>query len=95
MSIYPRISYEMTQAQLDKIIDACKPTPAMWLSGGRPMGLSPQENANTAWARLGEEMGFDYMTVQPDHGKGDRFFTAIPSETTEQRIASEREMAEK
>src|SRR5207342_1460043 len=88
--------YEMTQAQLDAIMDACKPTPAMWLSGGTPIGGTPQENANAAWNRLGKEMGFDYMTVQPDHSKGGRFFTAIPTETESQRAErKQREDADK
>lgn len=69
--------YEMTQAQLDTILDACKPTPVMFLSGGQPMFNSPQENANDAWRRLGEELGFDHMTVRPT-GEGDRFFYAEP-----------------
>jgi hypothetical protein len=85
--MYPRTNYEMTQAQLDAILGACKPTPVMFLSGGTPMGGSPQENANAAWECLGKEMGFDHMTVQPTSGKGNRFFTAVPSETEDQRAA--------
>lgn len=84
MSMYPRTSYEMTEEDLRVILDACKPTPVM-LIGGRS-GPSPQENANAAWRRLGEKMGFDHMTVRPD-GRGNRFFTAVPSETPEQRAA--------
>lgn len=70
--------YEMTQADLDKILDACKPTPVMYLSGGKPMYNSPQENANAAWVELGDRMGFDGMTVQPAGRGGMRFFTAEP-----------------
>lgn len=70
-----RKQFEMTQAQLDRILDACKPTPAMFLSGGQPMCGTPQENANLAWQQLGDELGFDHMTVRPT-GHGDRFFTA-------------------
>lgn len=83
--MYPRTNYEMTQEDLDRILDACKPTPVMFLSGGLPMGGSQQENANSAWQSLGEKMGFDYMTVQPITGKGNRFFTAVPSENATQR----------
>lgn len=72
-----RREFEMSEEQLKKILDACKPTPAMFLSGGQPMFGTPQENANRAWKALGEEMGFDYLTVRPN-GKGDRFFTAEP-----------------
>ncbi len=68
-----RKEYEMTQAQLDAILDACKPVPYMVFGGMEPR--SPQENANDAWKALGDELGFDHMTVQPN-GKGDRFFTA-------------------
>lgn len=68
-----RKRYEMTQAQLDKLLDACKPVPMIALNCGMPS--SPQENANRAWQALGDELGFDYMTVQPT-GEGDRFFTA-------------------
>ena len=84
--MYPRTNYEMTQDDLDAILDACKPTPVMFISGGQPMGGSPQENANAAWARLGVKMGFDHMTVQPVSGKGTRFFSAVPNETEEAKV---------
>lgn len=71
-----RKRFEMTEAQLAKVMEACKPTPAMFLSGGQPMFDSPQENANRAWQSLGQELGFDHMTVEPT-GEGDRFFTAV------------------
>ncbi len=92
--MYPRTNYEMTQAQCDALLAACKPTPVMFASGGVPIGGSQQENANAAWADLGRQMGFDHMTVQPVSGKGMRFFTAVPSETQEQqqtRIARQAE----
>jgi hypothetical protein len=94
MIVYPRTNYEMTQAQLEKILDACKPTPVMFLSGGQPMGGSPQENANRAWQELGEKMGFDHMTVQPIAGKGNRFFSAVPSENETQREERQKREAE-
>lgn len=68
-----RKEYEMTQAQLDTILDACKPVSYMVFGGMEPR--SPQENANDAWKALGDELGFDHMTVRPN-GNGDRFFTA-------------------
>ncbi len=83
----------MTQEDLDQILDACKPTPVMFISGGIQIGGDPQENANRAWAKLGEKMGFDPMTVRPLAGKSTRFFTAVPSETPEQK--TEREKREK
>lgn len=72
------MTFEMSEDDLRELLDACKPTPVMFLSGGTPMGPSQQENANAAWARLGKKMGFDAMTVVPIAGKGDRFFTAWP-----------------
>ena len=80
---YPRVEYEMTQADLDAILAACKPVPLIIVGGYAPR--SSQENANDAWAALGSKMGFDSMTVRPVEGKGMRFFTAVPSETPEQR----------
>lgn len=72
-----RKEFYITEQQYDKLLDACKPVPAMYLSGGTLMGPSPQENANRAWCELGKEMGFDGMTVKPS-SKGKLFFTAIP-----------------
>ena len=71
--------FEMTKEQLDTLLDACKPTPAMYLSGGEPMCGTPQENANRAWADLGKELGFEPWTVKPIQSKGRRFFTAEKS----------------
>jgi hypothetical protein len=83
--MYPRTEYEMTEDDLQAILTASRPTPVMFLSGGTPMSSSTQENANRVWAELGKRMGFDYMTVRPIPGKGTRFFTAVPSETEDQR----------
>ena len=65
--------FEMTDDQLSALMDACKATPVMFLSGGKPMFNSPQENANHAWKLLGDELGFKHMTVMPC-GKGNKFF---------------------
>lgn len=81
--MYPRTIYEMTEDDFNKIIEACKPTAVMKI--GNYTGTSPQENANRAWKELGEKMGFDYMTVRPIQDKGSRFFSAIPSETENQK----------
>jgi len=81
--MYPRTEYEMSEKDLEEILNACKPTPCISFGGGS-MGASPQENANNAWERLGLKMGFDSMSVRPSN-KGQRFFTAIPSETEQQK----------
>ena len=73
-----RKNFEMTQAQLDTLLDSMKSVPMIMLQCGTPR--SQQENANAAWKRLGREMGFDGMTVKPD-GRGDRFFTADEMDT--------------
>ncbi len=89
--MYPRTEYEMTEGDLKELMEACKPVVAMMIGGHGPS--SPQENANRAWQRLGEKMGFDHMTVRPT-GRGNRFFTAIPSETEAartERVAREAE----
>jgi len=69
-----RKEYEMTQEQFVKILNSCKPVPLAALNCGMPS--SPQENANRAWNLLGQEMGFDGMTVQPIPGKDEKYFTA-------------------
>lgn len=84
--MYPRVAYEMTEDDLKAIIAACnKPAPVMFLPGGQEMFSSRQEDANRAWAELGQRMGFDPMTVRSIEGKGQRFFTAVVSETDAQR----------
>lgn len=75
--------FEMSEEDLATLMDACKPTPAMWGSGGVPLFSTPQENANNAWARLGEKLGFRSMTVRPISGKDQRFFIAEPQEKKE------------
>jgi len=70
-----RKHFTMFQEDLEKILDASKPVPAMWGNGGAKLFPTPQENANRAWAELGKKMGFNYLTVAPT-GEGDRFFTA-------------------
>lgn len=64
--------FTMTDEQLEKLLDACKPVRCMMIGGVVPS--SPQENANRAWKELGLEMGFDYMTVRP--GKDQKTFSA-------------------
>ncbi len=81
--MYPRTEYEMNEEQLAQILDASKPVPVMMIGNYAPS--SPQANANAAWAKLGTEMGFDSDTVRPISGRGQRFFTAVPSETAQQR----------
>ena len=75
-----RIEYEMSEADLAMLLDACRAVPMIMLQCGAPP--SRQERANDAWAELGRRMGFDSMTVRPT-GKGDRSFTAVPKETTD------------
>ena len=83
----------MSEADLSETLDACKPTRVMKIGNYTP--ASPQENANAAWARLGEKMGFQSMTVRAVDGKGHRFFTAVGIESTEdKRERLERDAAE-
>lgn len=69
------MEYEMSETDLNELLTACRPVPLIALNCGMPSG--PQENANQAWKRLGDKMGFEHMTVSPSP-KGDRFFTATP-----------------
>jgi len=75
-----RREYEMTDTDLEQLLDAGKPVPCMKIGSYVPR--SPQENANDAWERLGNKMGFDHMTVEPMASRGDKFFTAIATGET-------------
>lgn len=68
-----RKDFEMSESDLQALLVAMKPSPAIMLQCG-PL-RSVQESANDAWIALGKKMGFDGMTVRPN-GKGDRFFSA-------------------
>lgn len=70
-----RTEYEMTEADLETLLSASKPVRYMVFGGMPP--ASPQENANRAWSRLGDKMGFDWNTVEPQPHRGDRCFTAV------------------
>jgi predicted TIM-barrel fold metal-dependent hydrolase len=69
-----RKEYELSDEQLNKLLEASRPVRYMVVGGLEPS--SPRENANAEWKRLGEEMGFEYLTVKPVNGKGRKFFTA-------------------
>ena len=71
--------FKLNEKQLKKLLDAMKPTPVMKI-GSYVSGLDRQERANNAWEELGEELGFDYMTVKPASGKGMEYFTAETKE---------------
>lgn len=71
--------FEMTEADLEILLEAMKPVPYMVFGGHEP--VSPQENANAAWQALGVKMGFKHMTVR-QNGKGNRFFMAEPAEVS-------------
>lgn len=71
-----KIEFHMSEEDLSRIMESCKPVPMIALQCGTPRG--PQENANAAWADLGKRMGFKPMTVEPLPSKGDRYFMAEP-----------------
>lgn len=73
--------YEMSEDDLDEILKACAPVTYIIVGGREPS--SPQENANRAWARLGDKMGFDSLTVAPIDGEDVRFFQAKEREVIE------------
>lgn len=77
-----RREYEMTETDLQTLLEACKPAPYIIANGTGP--LSPQESVNAAWRALGARMGFDGMTAEPVMGKSRRHFTAIPASHIEE-----------
>lgn len=71
--------YKLSDRELKELLEAIKPMPVMFASGGRPLFRGQQERANAAWRKLGEKMGFDFLTVQPVSGKSMHYFTAEES----------------
>ncbi len=70
-----RQEYKLTQKELDAVLAASKPVPAIMLHiGNGPR--TQQENANAAWQVLADKYGFVWDTVQPVGGKNRRFITA-------------------
>lgn len=69
-----RQEYQLTDEQLQQLLNISKPAPAIALNCGEPP--SPQAMANAFWQSVGSELGFDYMTARPVTGKGPKFFTA-------------------
>lgn len=70
-----RKTFELTDEDLKTLLECSKQSPLVAINCGLPP--SPQECANSVWARLGAKMGFQYMTVEPTR-QGDKFFTAEP-----------------
>jgi hypothetical protein len=73
-----RKKYEMSDQQLAELLEACKPVPYLVVGGMVP--ASPQENANRAWKRLGDELGFQWDTAEPLPHDSQKFFTAVPKQ---------------
>lgn len=66
----------MTEAQYEELLAQMKPVPYMIIGGQAPR--SQQENANLAWEKLGDILGFKHMTVRPGNSK--LSFTAEPKD---------------
>ena len=49
----------------------------MYLPGGVPLFEEPQEIANRAWKKMGDEMGFIWDSARP--GEDERSFRAEPA----------------
>src|ERR1051325_594759 len=71
--------YEMTQEELTELLEACKPVPVMYISGGTPLFDDPQESANRVWKKLADKYGFIWDTAQPD-GRDLKNFKAEPKQ---------------
>jgi len=67
--------FKLDAEQLNTLLKAIKPTPVM-VFGTYVSGLDRQERANEAWKLLGDELGFEHMTVRPVSGKSEEYFTA-------------------
>lgn len=58
-----RKTFEMTEEQFQTLLEAGKSVPLIALQCGTPR--SAQENANEAWKKLADEMGFVWDSARP------------------------------
>lgn len=72
--------FQITQDELNEILEASKPTPVMYLSGGTPMFDSPQENANRVWKKLADKYGFVWDSAELISNKPPTNFKATPTQ---------------
>lgn len=72
-----RQEFEMSETDLAELLEACRPVPMIMLQCGEPP--SAQENANRAWQKLANKLGFVWDSVEPS-SKGQRYFTAQPNQ---------------
>jgi len=85
--------YELTEEELKAILDACRAQPVIKI--GNHWNGDTQESVNRAWQSLAAKRGFVWDSCQPVSGKGQRFITAVPSETPEARAEREKADAER
>ena len=67
--------FEMTQQNMDDIIAINKNMPPVMKFGDSWSGLDLAEKINAYWEKMGDDMGFKHMTVEPS-SKGKLFFIA-------------------
>lgn len=84
-----RREYELSTAELDEILAAGSPVPAMLYALGTPPSLADKveqleeeviiKNVNAAWEKIGAKHGFVWQSAQPSTTRqGDQFITAFP-----------------
>ncbi len=78
--------YELSEEQLQRLLDAAEATPYIVVGGTEPP--SAQDNADAVWQSIAREMGFVWDTVEPAPGKGQRFIVA---EEAQQALAGQAE----
>jgi hypothetical protein len=78
-----RKNFTITDDQVKKLMDAENDTPSLTIGGVKVKSV--HENTQMAWQELGEELGFDYLTVRPIHNLGYKHFSAIPKPSVEQQ----------
>ena len=85
--------YRLTDAELERILDASKPAPYMIIGGHAP--ASPQENANSVWQSVAAAHGFVWDSAE-GAGTGDNHdVLAEPLPPVEPVLSAMDEVAEK
>jgi len=73
-----RQQFRMSEEQYGRLVEASKPVPYMVFGGMEP--ISPREKAEAVWRELGDEMGFDWTTVEPPTNGDNHSFSAVLAE---------------
>lgn len=85
--------FEMKQQNMDDIIAINKNQAPVMKFGSHWSGMDLREKINAYWKKLGDDMGFNHLSVEPS-SRGKLFFLAEPKPVVVPKTALEKAMDE-